>query len=100
MITDATAIKYSNEQVRPMAETMRNLYYECKSMQTDWFNGINSVIPNETDNMLEDSRDSDNQLSGADINNIITQIGNYIIQIEQSGVLGIIQKPCIRSLQV
>lgn len=99
-ITNEEAIKFSNEQVRPMAEKMRNLYYEMKAMQADWYNGLSSVIPADTGEIIQDNRTSDSDLSGNDIVGIMVQVDEYIAQIEASGVLGVIQKPCVRKLEV
>lgn len=98
MITDKPVIKFSNEQVRPVAEDFRNLYYTCKAIQADWFNGINTDCPNDAEEILEDGRDAEgiNQLSGADITNMITQVGAFVTAMEQSGVLDVISKPCVR----
>lgn len=99
-ITDLEAVKFSNEQVRPISERMRNLYYECKSMQSDWFNGANLLIPNDDAEILEDDRPSDSNLSGADITNMAVQVAAYIAMVEQAGVLNIIAKPCVRAMKV
>ena len=102
MITDTTAIKFSNEQIRPISEKLRNLYYECKVMQQDWFNGVNTVIPYDNTEVLDDSRsvNGDSILTGQDIGGIMTQVGAFITMIEQAGVLGVVQKPCVRTMQV
>lgn len=99
-ITNEEAIKFSNEQVRPMAEKMRNLYYEMKSMQTDWYNGMSAVIPADVAEILEDGRTSDSDLSGNDIVGLMIQVDEYIQQIEAAGVLNVVSKPCVRSVEV
>ena len=99
MITNLEAVKFSNEQVRPISEKMRNLYYECKSMESDWYNGVNAMIPNDEAEILEDNRPSDSDLSGADITNMAVQVAGYIAMIEQTGVLNIIAKPCVRAFK-
>ena len=99
MITNLEAVKFSNEQVRPISEKMRNLYYECKSMESDWYNGVNTMIPNDDAEILEDNRPSDSDLSGVDIINMAVQVAGYIAMIEQTGVLNIIAKPCVRAMK-
>ena len=100
-ITDEKAIKFSNEQVRPMAEMLRNLYYTSKAMNADWFNGVNVLIPYDNTEILQDGREinGDNLLSGQDIGGIMTQVGQFITQMEQAGVLGVVQKPCVRAFR-
>ena len=100
-ITDPRVVKFSDEQLRPISEKMRNLYYELKSMQTDWYNGISALCPAEADNMLEDGREDDgaSRLSGNDVVGVMIQANEYIQQMEVAGVLGVIQKPCIQSMR-
>lgn len=101
-ITDAQVIKFSNDQIRPISEKLRDLYYECKAMQTDWFNGISALCPADPAEMIEDGRDSEgiNKLSGNDAVLTMTQVAEFILQIEQAGVLNVIQKPCVRAMKV
>ena len=99
-ITNEEAIRFTNEQIRPMAEKLRNLYYEAKALQVDWFNGMSVLIPNSVDEILMDERTDVSELSGADISNIITQLSTIITQFEGVGVLNVIQKPCVRPLEV
>ena len=100
MITDNEAIRFSNEQVRPKCEEMRNLYYKLKALTTYWQDTLSRIIPNDSNELLEDSRDDVTQLSGADIYNFIAEAGKFITAMEQTGVLSAIQKPCVRHLQV
>lgn len=97
-ITNAEAIRFSDEQVRPTAEKMRNLYYELEAMNVDWFNGISAVTPNDALETLDDGRTAEgiSTLTGADINALMTQVGNYIALVEAVGVLNVIQKPCVQ----
>ena len=99
-ITNEEAIRFSNEQVRPTAEIMRNNYYQFKSMLTEWYSGMNTLIPNDAGEVLEDDRPDASDLSGADITNLVTQISAYCTQMEQSGVLDVVSKPCVRHLEV
>lgn len=97
-ITSTEAIKFSNEQVRPLSEKMRNLYYELKSMVADWNNGDSANFPVDDQDMLEDGREVNgvSRLSGNDVNLFISQAQAYIAQIEGAGVLNVVSKPCVR----
>jgi hypothetical protein len=98
-ITNIEAITFCNEQIRPMAEKLRNQYYELKSMYIDWQASKSSLFPNEEDNMVEDGRETITQLSGADVNRLVNLIANYLSQIETGTVLESIQKPCVRAFR-
>jgi len=96
---DAKIVKFSNEQVRPYCEKMRNMYYEFKSLAIYYQSELASIIPNDSLDMLEDNRPDVTQLSGADLISFVAEAGKYITAMEESGVLEAIQKPCVRHLQ-
>ena len=98
-ITNDKAVKFSNEQVRPYCEKMRNLYWEFKSLAVYYSSELASIIPNDAGELLIDDRAEVTQLSGADIRAFVSEANNFITSMEQSGVLTAIQKPCVRHLQ-
>ena len=101
-ITDFEVIHFVDEVIRPMAEDFRALKSEVDSATNKWFGGINAKVPNEAGDILQDGREGSgvSRLSGADIVNFITEIVAYQTQINQSGVAGVISKPCVRALTV
>ena len=96
-ITDPVAIKFVNEQVRPMAEKLRAIMHEISGMSTDWFAGINTKFPNDT-SAVADNRDAEGvtRLTGADINSLV----GIAIAMSTAGNTEIIAKPCVRPLSV
>lgn len=96
-ITNPEAIKFVNEQVRPLAEEARAFVARIAAMQTLWFSGVNGNVPNDT-TLLADGRDADgsSRLTGADIN---SAVGNLIAMAAASNAQ-IIQKPCVRPIAV
>jgi len=100
-ITDERAIKFSNEQIRPMAEKIRDLKFELESMLTDWNGGINVLFPVDPDDMLEDGREAngDSRLSGNDVVGIVVQASTIFNQLDGVGVMDVIQKPCVRTFR-
>jgi len=94
-ITDPQAVKFSNEQLRPLCESTSALVVQLQSMETAWYAGINNLFPNDT-TVLDDGRQAEgvSVLTGADVNSamsvLIAMIGQYNSQI--------IEKPCVRPL--
>jgi len=94
-ITDPQAVKFSNEQLRPLCESTRALVTQLQSMETQWYGGINTLFPNDT-TVLDDGRQGEgvSVLTGADVNSavsvLIAMVGQYNSQI--------IEKPCVRTL--
>lgn len=101
-ITDTTAIKFVNEQIRPKAETMRNLYYLCLDTKTAWENGMSTIIVDDENEDIEDGREDEgvSRLTGADIHLFIDEIDDFITLIEKQDTLINVSKPCVRPLEV
>jgi len=100
-ITDAQAIRFANEQVRPLAEKMRALKAEIDAALVDWNGGINTTVGSSGDDTLADGREAEgiSRLTAADISNLVTQLTAYQTQLDQAGVADVISKPCVRPLQ-
>jgi hypothetical protein len=67
-----------------------------------WFGGINSLIPNSAEEAVADGRESEgvSRLTGADVNNLVTQLAAFQAQLSAEGVPTVISKPCVRALRV
>lgn len=100
MITDDRAIKFSNEKLRPYAELMRKCHHEFETVIAEWNGGINALFPNETDNIIDDGRTSENPLSGADANSLITRMMSIMSAIDDTAEMVVINKACVRKLEV
>lgn len=94
-IIDPQAIKFVNEQVRPLCEQARALIAKINAMQTQWFAGINTLTPNDG-SLVQDGRDADgsSRLTGAQVN---SAVGNLTAMVTASNSQ-IISTPCVRSL--
>jgi len=99
-IIDDRAIKFSNEKLRPYAELMRKCRHEFETVIAEWNGGINALFPNEVDNIIEDGRTSENPLSGADANSLITRMTNRLTAIDDDAEMIVINKACVRKLEV
>ena len=97
-ITNPIAIKFSNEVIRPLAEEMKLLKVRADQAMTDWYAGINTLFPNDS-SPVQDGREAEgiSRLTGADVNNLMGQVGVYKSQLEQPGVPQVIAKPCVRT---
>jgi len=94
-ITDPRALKFTNQQIRPLSEAVRGLIAQINAAQTDWFSGLNALFPNDT-TLVDDGRSSEgiNELTGADVNSVV----NILIAIQNASNAQIIAKPCVRPL--
>jgi len=84
VITDPQAIKFSNERIRPAADSLGKLYYAAKSILNDWYaQQVSTVLPN-TDVTLDDGSQTDgrNTVSGADLTNVINRLSEFVADCE------------------
>ena len=84
--TNPTAIAFSNDKARVMADCMATSYYTAKSIVNEWnANSISSIIPNDS-TLIADcaATDGRNQVTGAQITNIITRAMEIIADYEAS----------------
>jgi hypothetical protein len=58
-ITDPQAIYLSNHYVRPLCELFRAAKARGTDLETEWFCGLNTIIPNSADDVLIDGRADD-----------------------------------------
>lgn len=96
-ITDPEAIRFANEQVRPIAEQLRALKVRIRAMQTSWFAGRNQAFPNTSD-PLEDGREAEgvSRLTGANVNSLVGIAIATADEINDE----IVSLPCVRPLSV
>lgn len=98
-ITDPNAIEFTNT-LRAKAEQIRKAKYEFNALIAEWYGGMNDYFPNETDNMIEDGRDTETQLSGADANSIMTRMIGMHAVVDTDEEMVVIHKACVRTLEV
>lgn len=99
-ITSAEAVRFSDEQIRPLAEKLRNLKAEVDAATVKWFGGTNALFPNDSSVLIDDrDKQGDTVLTGADVNNLVTQLLVYQTQLNQTGVADAVSKPCVRPLR-
>ncbi len=95
-ITDPQAVRFVNEEVRPLCEEVRALKARILATQTEWFAGMNTTIPNTSDS-LEDGREAEgvSRLTGAQITNAVGVLIAVATEVNDE----IISLPCVRPLQ-
>jgi hypothetical protein len=96
-ITDARAIKFSNEQVRPLAEALRSLKARCAAAKIDWTANSNAIagLFSANADVLVDSRAAEgvNQLTGLQVQQLIGTLDSVIAAINDQ----IVAVPCVRA---
>ena len=98
-ITDAEAIKFVNEYIRPMCETVRYMGARGADFANKWAQ-ISGEFPNDPLEILEDGRDGQgvSRLTGADINAVATVFTTLLGEISGATAQAVISKPCVRPL--
>jgi len=101
-ITDPVAIRFVNEQLRPIAEKMRATKIELKQSFADWQQKIAAQVPSDAKEMLEDGREAEGvtRLSGADITAFVEVLTKYNTVGDEIGIDDVINKLCVRALEV
>jgi len=93
-IQDQAAIQFVNEYVRPLCELVRAAKARIDDAQLRWFDGLNTLIPNDAQATI--SRERLPTLTGADIHNIM---GNLFAARDQV-ILDVVEAACVRPLEV
>jgi hypothetical protein len=93
-VTNAEAIRFVNEVVRPLCEELRAFKVRASAAATLWYAGMNTTIPNSAAQDIADGREAEgvSRLDGADVHNAMAQILGVSPNAE------IVQLPCVRQL--
>jgi len=93
--------RWTNEVIRPLAEDLRALNIKCENTLAQWYAGKNALIKNDN-SIIQDGRQNEgvSVLTGVDINSFMAQVAAIVSQFDTAGVSDVIQKPCVRSLEV
>lgn len=101
-ITDQRAITFSNQVVRVLCERVRALKQDIDAGLNIWNNGVVSgLFPNDAGSPLIDGRaggEGIQNLTGADVNSVMSVLTTMQTQLNGAGVATVIQKPCVRPL--
>lgn len=87
-VTNPTAIKFCNERARVAADRMLQFYWFCKALKIYYLANpsLASLIPNDATAIIVDGQAEDgrSQLTGADIQTMVTNINTFIASMEAS----------------
>lgn len=71
-ITDARAVRFCNETLRPLAERLRDVFEDVARAEQAWTDEIGALIPNDSGQVLDDGRVTQGVsiLNGQEINSL------------------------------
>ena len=98
-ITDPEAIKFVNEYIRPMCETVRYMGARGSDFANKWAQ-IAGSFPNDPLETVEDGREGQgvSRLTGADINAVAGVFVTLLGEISGATAQAVISKSCVRPL--
>ena len=97
-ITDPEAIKFVNDYVRPMCETLRYMKARGDDFAFKWA-GLSGDFPMNPAEIVEDGRENQgvSRLSGADVQAVAMVFSTLLNDLDITAQ-AVISKPCIRPL--
>ena len=97
-ITDAEAIKFTNDYIRPMCENLRYMSARGADWAIKWAE-LSGKFPNKLEEVIEDGREAEgiSRLNGADINAVATVFASLLTIMDASAQTAV-NKPCVRPL--
>jgi len=100
-ITNAEAIRFVNEQVRPLCEAARALKARIDAAQTQWYGGIDAHFATAEDT-VEDGREDQgvSRLTAGDVTTAIAQLLKTATGQAAEWNDAVVSKPCVRALHV
>ena len=88
-ITDPEAVRFCNEQVRVGADKLAQMYYAAKAIKDEWIANPNLAtliaFDNPDDVVDGSATDGRHPISGIEVNNLITRLGELITDMEAGG---------------
>lgn len=98
-VTNEVAIAFCNNEIRPICELARKFAAQVTNMETSWFAGLNTLIPNDAQELIADGRDVEEgvtPITGADVHSVM----GIIIAMRNAQNTEILEKPTVRPLEV
>jgi len=94
-ITDPQALKFVNEQIRPLAEALRAVKARSDAALVDWYAGLDALFPNDA-SPVQDGREAEwvSRLVGTDVHNLVYLLATVVAPMVDS----VIAKPCVHPL--
>lgn len=82
-ITDAAAIRFCNERIRPLADTIAKVYSQIQSIGLEYQSkNLGAVIPDDPTAIVQDSSVTNNDgrtpISGHDVNQMLALVTDLL----------------------
>lgn len=102
--TTPEVIRFVNDELRPLAERIRNAKAVFDGFLGRWHGGgIGAVVGGEgIDEPVEDERDAEgvSRLTAGDLVNFVAQVEALDAVFEGGGVMDVVRKPTVRPLRI
>lgn len=101
-MNDPRIIRFVNEYLRPMAETIRATAVNAKALLQRWDVDIAPLVVNDSKDVLDDGRLSEgvSQLSGAEIYELVALVTKFSDPATGIADQPVIAKACVRTILV
>ena len=102
LIDDAQAKKFCNEEIRPLANALAQLYARAKRVGQAWTaRQMGNVIAYDNADAVVDGAETDGRpiMSGVAVNNIVNRANEFVAELEADGgaklntILAVAPKP-------
>ena len=84
-IDNVQAVRFCNENIRPMADTMAQAYYQARALVDAWYaQGLSAVVLNEGGEIVADNAETDGRpiVTGAAANLVVTRAQEFANDME------------------
>ncbi len=100
-VTDALAIKFVNERIRPAAEALRDLKIRLEEHRAVWNQGVDLLVPNSSAEIIEDGREKEgaSRLTGEDIHLMVTRMDAVLAPLQAAFAMDVVHKTVVRPVQ-
>ena len=101
-IIDPVVIRFCNEQLRPLAETLRDGKVFGAEVRAVWDDQISALLAANADSdPIEDGRDAEgvSRLTKADIVAFMAVVTAMAASLDAPGTMTVIRKPTVRSVR-
>ena len=102
-INNTEVIRFTNESVRPLCEKIRALKAEIDAAMLQWHGGgIGALVTADMAGAVKDGREAEgvSRLTGNDVVGAVNQFQAIQTALNGVGVMDVVSKPCVRTLQV
>jgi len=101
-IVDPIVIKFCNEQLRPLAETLRDGKVFGAEVRAVWDDQVAALVAANVDaDLIDDGRDAEgiSRLTKADLVGFMAVVTAMAGSLDAPGTMAIIRKPAVRTIR-